>query len=147
MAAAALIITAVAAIGGAIQQRKISKAQRKQNKLINKVAAITRQRDIKRSIAASRIQVAEQRAVGFQLGVGGSTAVQGATQGVIGDVATAVGQSNLQLVGQQFSAGFQDDISRAQQAQAGFQAVGAVAGAFTGAGGGQNVTALTSLVG
>lgn len=149
MATAALVITAISAVGGALQQRKISKAQRRQNRLTNKIAAITRQRDVKRSIAASRIQVAQQQALGFQLGVSGGSAVQGATAGVIGDTATAIGQSNLQSVGQEFIAGFQDDISRAQQTQAGFSALGSIASSFVGgagSAGAQNRAALTSLV-
>jgi len=128
MATALGVLAVISTVGGFIQQRKISKAQRRQNKLTNKIASITRQRNVKRSIAASRIQVAEQQALGFQLGVSGSTAMQGARAGVLSDTATAIGQSNLQLTGQQFSAGFADDISRAQPAQAGFQAVSSIAG-------------------
>jgi hypothetical protein len=145
MAEAALVIQLVSAVGSFVQQRKVSKAQKKQNKLTNKIAAITRQRAIKRSIAASRIQVAQQQSLGFQLGVSGGTAVQGARAGVLSDTASTIGQSNLQLTGQQFSAGFADDISRAQTGQAGFQAVGAIAGGLS-----QNpqaLAAVTDLVG
>ena len=146
MAAAALVITAISAVGSAVQTRKASKAQRKQNKIQNKIAAISRQRNVKRSIAASRIQTAQQQALGFQLGVSGGTAVQGAVQGVRGDVATSIGQSNLQLVGQEFSAGFADDASRAQETGALFGAAGSIAGGFVGSGGAQNRAALSSLV-
>lgn len=128
MATALLVISAIGAVAGAVQQRKIGKAQRRQNKLTNKIAAITRTRNIKRSIAASRIQVAQQQALGFQLGVSGSTAVQGAGFGVLSDTASSIGQSNLQFAGQQFSAGFADDISRAQGRQATFGAITSIAG-------------------
>ena len=144
MTTALAVVSVIASVGGALEKRKISKAQRKQNRLTNKIAAISRQRDIKRSIATSRIQVAQQQAAGFQLGVSGGSAVQGATAGVIGDTATAIGQSNLQSEGQGFLAGFQDDISRAQQNQAGFDAVSSIAGGL--ANNPQAVTALTSLV-
>ena len=144
MATALLVVSAIAAVGSAVQQRKISKAQKRQNRLTNKIAAISRQRDVKRSIAAQRIQVAEQQAIGFQLGVAGGTAVLGAGAGIIGDTATAIGQSNLQFTGQQFIAAQQNRISTAQQAQAGFQAVGSIAGSL--AGNPQATSALTSLV-
>lgn len=144
MATALLVVAAVGAGASALEQRKISKAQRRQNKLTNKIAAITRQRNVKRSIAASRIQVAQQQAAGFQLGVAGGTAVQGAVGGVVSDVASAVGQSNLQFTGQQFISGFQDEISRAQQAQAGFGALSSISGSL--AGNPQATAALTNLV-
>ncbi len=145
MATALAVVSVIGAVAGAVQQRKISKAQRRQNKLTNKVAAIARQRNVKRSIAASRIQVAEQQAAGFQLGVAGGTAVQGAVAGVRGDTATAIGASNLQFTSQTFLAGFQDDISRAQQSQAAFGAVSSIASGL--AQNEQAVTALTSLAG
>lgn len=144
MATALLVVSAIGAGASALQQRKISKAQRRQNRLTNKIAAITRQRNIKRSIASSRIQVAAQQAAGFQLGVAGGTAVQGAAGGVISDVATSIGQSNLQFTGQQFISGLQDEISRAQQAQAGFGAVSSIAGGL--ANNPQATAALTNLV-
>jgi hypothetical protein len=146
MASAALAIVSLIGIGvQAVQQRKIGKEQKKQNKLANKIAAIQRRRNVKRSIAASRIQVAQQQALGFRLGVGGSTAVQGATAGVLSDTASAVGASNLQFTGQQFQAQFADNIS-------GFQETSALAGAVSNVAGGvannpKALEALTSLVG
>ncbi len=145
MATALAVVSVIGSVAGALQQRKISKAQRRQNKLTNKIAAITRQRNIKRSIAASRIQVAQQQAAGFQLGVAGGTAVQGATAGVVSDVASTIGASNLQFTGQTFVSGLSDEISRAQQAQAGFGAVSSIAGGL--AQNEQAVAALQSLVG
>jgi len=145
MATGLAIVAAIGAVAGAVEQRKISKAQRRQNKLTNKIAAITRQRNVKRSIATSRIQVAQQQALGFQLGVSGGTAVEGARAGVISDVASTIGQSNLQFTGQTFISGLQDEISRAQSAQAGFGAVTSIAGSL--ASNPQAVSALTGLVG
>jgi len=145
MATGLAIVAAIGAVAGAVEQRKISKAQRRQNRLTNKIAAITRQRNIKRSIATSRIQVAQQQALGFQLGVSGGTAVEGARAGVISDVASTIGASNLQFTGATFISGLQDEISRAQQAQAGFGAVTSIAGGL--AGNEQAVAALTGLVG
>ncbi len=144
--ATALAVVSIIGIGASVlERRKISKAQRRQNKLTNKVAAITRQRNTKRSIASSRIQTAQQQAAGFQLGVSGGSAVQGATAGVISDTASTIGASNLQFTGQQFISGLQDDISRAQQRQAGFGAVTSIAGGL--AGNPQALAAITDLVG
>lgn len=129
MATGLLVVSAIAAVAGAVEQRKIGKAQRRQNKLTNKIAAITRRRSVKRQIASSRIQVAQQQALGFQLGVSGGTAVAGGTAGILSDTASTIGASNLQATGQGFLAGFQDDISRAQGNQA-------IAGAVTSLAGG-----------
>ncbi len=144
MATALAVVGVISAFAGAREQRKIGRAQRKQNRLTNKIAAITRRRNVKRGIAASRIQVAQQQAAGFQLGVAGGTAVQGAAAGVVSDTASGIGFSNLQFTGQQFQAGFADDISRAQGNQATFGAVTSIAGGLS-----QNpqaVAALTNLV-
>ena len=144
MATALLVISAISAVAGAVQQRNIGRAQKRQNRISNKVAAITRQRNIRRSIAASRIQVAQQQALGFQLGVSGGSAVQGGTAGIIGDTATAIGQSNLQFTGQQFIADQQNRISTAQQVQAGFGALSSLSGSL--ASNEQATAALTNLV-
>ena len=135
MATAALVVTAIAAVGGAIQQRKISKAQKKQNKIQNRIAAITRRRNVKRAIAASRIQVAEQQAVGFQLGVAGGTAVEGAVAGRRTDIATAIQQSNIQFTGQEAIADLADRISGFQSVGATFGAIQNIAGSFAGGAG------------
>jgi hypothetical protein len=132
MATALAVISVIGAVGGFVQQRKISKAQKKQNKLTNKVAAISRRRNVKRSIAASRIQIAQQQSMGFSLGVAGGTAVQGATSGVASDTASGIGQSNLQFASQGFLSGFSNDISQAQQNQAGFGAISSIAGGLAG---------------
>ena len=97
MATAALIVSAVVGVASVVQQRKIGKEQRRQNRVANKIAAQRRTRDIRRAIAANRIQQGQAQALGFQLGVGGGTAVQGATQGLQGDLASSIGFSNLQF--------------------------------------------------
>ncbi len=143
--ATALAIVSIIGIGvSAVQQRKIGKEQRKQNRLTNKIAAISRRRAVKRSIASSRIQVGLQQSLGFQLGVSGGTAVQGSTAGLVSDTASAVGASNLQFTGQQFSAGFADNISRLQGTQALSGAVTQITGGL--ASNPQAVAALESLV-
>lgn len=147
MATGLLILSAVSAIGGAIQQRKVSKAQRKQNKIQNRIAAISRRRNIRRSIAERRIQTAEIQSVGFQLGVSGGTAVQGAVAGVTTDVAGAIGASNLQFRGQQAVADLANRISGFQQTQQAFGAVGAIAQQFGGEQGAQSRAAVADLVG
>lgn len=144
--AAAVIIAVVAAVGTNVQRIKVRKEQRIQNQLNNKISAITRQRNIKRSIATQRIRVAQQQALGFQLGVAEGSAVQGASAGVIGDLATSIGQSNLQLTGQQFNVASQDRASRAQGAAESFRAAGSLATSLSLAGSPQTTAALTSLV-
>jgi len=143
--ATALAVISIIGIGvSTVQQRKIGKQQRKQNQLTNKIAAISRRRNVKRSIAASRIKVGLQQSLGFQLGVSGGTAVQGGTAGLVSDTASAVGASNLQFTGQQFQAGFADSISRSQGTQALAGAVTQIAGGL--AANPQAVAALSSLV-
>ncbi len=130
MATALLVVSAISAVAGAVEQRKIGKAQRKQNRLTNKIASITRRRNVKRQIASSRIQVAQAQAAGFQIGVNAGTAVQGAVSGIVGDTATSIGQSNLQFTGQGFLADFSDDISRAQGSAATFGAISSLTGSI-----------------
>lgn len=142
-------VTAAAAVGSAVKQRKISKEQKKQNKIQNRMAALARRRNIRKLIAQSRISRANAQSVGFQLGVGGSTAVEGATAGITSDTASSVGASNQQFTGQQAISSITDRISSLQSASAGFQAVGALAGQFTGGAGSQgaqNRAAISSLV-
>jgi len=145
MATALAVISVISAVAGAKEQRKQSRAQKKQNKLTNKLAAVKRQRDVRRSIAASRIQVGQQQSAGFQLGVSGGTAVLGGTAGVLSDTASGVGASNLQSVGQGFIAQQSDIISSSQGRQATFGAVSNVAGGL--ALNDKATAALTSLVG
>ena len=150
MATAALIIGAIGAVGGFVQQRKIGKAQRKQNKVNNKVAAIARQRSIRQSIAQRRIAVAQAQSAGFNLGVSGGSAVAGATSGLIGDTASAIGASNLQFAGQQAVSNLSDRISGLQTLGAGFNALSSLAGTFAGGAGSlgsQNRAAISNLFG
>ncbi len=128
MATALAVVAGIGAVFGAVQQRKVSKEQRRQNRISNKIAAISRRRNVKRQIAASRIQVAEQQAAGFQLGVEGGTAVQGAGAGVLSDTASSIGASNLQATGQGFIAQSQNRVSTAQSNQATFGAITSIAG-------------------
>jgi hypothetical protein len=145
MATALAIVSVVSGIFGGIKQSKIAKAQKKQNRLTNKIAAITRRRNVKRQIAASRIQVAQQQSAGFELGVSGSTSVAGAVSGIVGDTASSVGASNLQATGQGFIAGLQDNIS-SLQGQAGlFSTISSIAGGI--AGNEQSVAGLEDLFG
>ncbi len=132
MATALAVVSVVAGVFSGVKQNKIAKAQKKQNRLTNKIAAITRRRNVKRQIAASRIQIAEQQSVGFQLGVSGSTAVQGAVSGIVGDTATSIGQSNLQATGAGFVAGLQDNISSLSGQIGTISAIGSIAGGLAG---------------
>ncbi len=143
MATGLLVLSAVSAVGSAIQQRKISREQRKQNKIQNRIAAVQRRRSIRRSIAESRIRTAEIQSAGFQLGVAGGTAVQGAAQGIQGDIASTIGAANLQFVGQEIAARSADRISGLQQSAATFGAVSNLAGTLAQP---QNFAAVQDLV-
>ena len=128
MATALGVISVVAGVFSAVQQKKISKAQKKQNTLTNKIAAITRRRNVKRSLAASRIQSAQAQAAGFELGVAGSTSVAGAVSGITSDTASSIGQSNLQATGQGFISDLSNQISSLQTSIATSNAVSSIAG-------------------
>lgn len=132
MATALLVISAASAVFGAVKQRKISKAQKRQNTLTNKIAAITRRRNVKRQLASSRIQAAQVQAAGFELGVAGSTAVEGAVAGITQDTASTIGQSNLQATGQGFIADLSNQISSLQTSIATASAVSSIAGGLAG---------------
>ncbi len=143
MATAFLVISAVSAVASVVQQRKAGKEQRRQNKIKGRIAATRRMRDVRRSIAASRIRRGEVQAAGFGFGVAGGTAVSGATAGIQGDLGGAIGASNQQFTGQQAVAASQDIVSGFQQSAATFggisslaeqfdeQAVSSISGLFT----------------
>jgi len=128
MATALAVISIVSTVVGAVKQNKIAKAQRKQNKIRNKIASIGRRRNVKKQIAASRVRAAQAQSAGFSLGVGGSTAVAGAVAGVQSDTASSVGFSNLQSTGQGFIASLQNDISVLGQQISTVGAIGSIAG-------------------
>lgn len=132
MATALGVISVVAGVVGAVKQNKIAKAQKRQNRITNKIAAIGRQRNVRRQIAASRVQAAQQQSAGFSLGVSGGTAVQGGVAGIQSDTASSIGFSNLQAEGQGFIAGLQDNISSLQGQIATVGAVGSIAGGIAG---------------
>ncbi len=142
-----LVIQGIAAIAGLLEQRKVTKAQKKQNKIKNKIAAVARRRSVRQSIAAKRIRTADILAAGFQLGVSGGTAVSGATAGLASDTASGIGASNLQFSGQQAIADLSDNISGFQQNIGTFGAIGAAAAPFAGSAGAQNRAAVTDFFG
>jgi hypothetical protein len=136
-------VSAVAAVGGAVSARRAGKEQRKQNEIQNRIAATRRVRNIRRSIAQSRIQRGQTEAAGFQFGVSGGTAVQGAVSGITGDLGSAIGAANQQFTGQQAIAASQNRISQFQQQAATFGAISSLAGQFNE----QNIAAITNLAG
>ena len=132
MATALLVISAASAVFSGVKQAKIAKAQKKQNILSNKIAAISRRRNVKRSIASSRIQIAQQQSLGFELGVSGGSAVQGGVAGITSDTASTIGASNLQATGQGFIADLSNQISGLQQGIGISNIVGGIAGGIAG---------------
>ena len=137
------VITAVAAVGSAVQARRAGKEQRRQNEIQNRIAATKRVRNIRRTIAEARIRRAQVEAGGFQFGVAGGTAVQGAVSGITGDVGGAIGAANQQFTGQQAIAASQNRVSSLQQSGATFGSVANLAGQFNA----QNLAAISDLTG
>lgn len=145
MAEAALvaqIVAGAAAVAGVVQQRKAGKEQRRQNEIQNRIAATRRVRAVRRNIAASRIRRAEVQSAGFEFGVAGGTAVQGAEFGITGDLASSIGASNQQFTGQQAVVASQNRVSSLQQSAATFGGIANLAGQFDE----QAVASITSLV-
>ena len=131
MATALGVISVVLAGVSAVQQRKAAKTQRKQNEVSNRIAANTRMRSVKRSIAAGRVRRGEIQAAGFAQGVAGGSAVAGATGALASDQGSAIGASNQQFTGQLALTSLSNTISRQQSnaamAGAGSQIAGGIA--------------------
>ncbi len=142
MATAALVVGAISTVSSVIQQRKAGKEQRRQNQIQNRIAATRRVRDVRRNIAAARIRRAEAQSAGFEFGVAGGTAVQGAEFGITGDLASSIGASGQQFTGQQAVVASQNQVSSLQQSAATFGGIANLAGQFDE----QSVAAITSLV-
>lgn len=137
------VIAATAAVGSIVQQRKAGKEQRRQIEIQNRLESTKRVRNIKRAIASARVRRAEVQAAGFQLGVAGGTAAQGAAAGVTGELASAIGAANLQLTGQQAIAASQTRVSEFQQSASTFGAISSLAGQFDA----QSIASIQELVG
>lgn len=120
-------VSTIAAVIGIKKQRDVSKEQRRQNSIRNRIASTKRVRDIKRAVAATRVRRAEAQAAGFDLGVSGGSAVQGAVAGISGDLASSLAAANQQFTGQQAIAASQNIISSLQQDIATLGAVGQLA--------------------
>lgn len=144
MATAALVVTAVAGVASVVSGRKAAKAQRKQNKVANRIAANKRVRSIKKSIAARRVRQGQIDSAGFQLGVQGGSAVQGASAGLSSDSASSIGASNQQFTGQQAISNLSNTISGHQQDVSTFSGIAGLAAPFTNP---QNVAALEATFG
>lgn len=139
MAEAALVISAVVGVAGAVSQRKSAKksrrAQERASRLQNKQAAIARRRSIRQGLAESRILRAQAISSGFAAGAPGASAVAGATGGIQTDVAANIGASGVQFGLEQQRVGA---LSEANQAISQFNQTGAtvsgiqgIAGLFT----------------
>ena len=147
MATGALIVSLVGAAASISQTRRAGREQRRQSDIQNRVQATRRVRNIRRTIAEARIRRASAEAAGFQFGVAGGTAVQGAVAGITGDVAGAIGAANQQFTGQQAVTDSQNRASELQQSASTFGAISNLAGQFTGTSGAQSIAAIQSLTG
>lgn len=126
------IIAAVGAVFGAVEAHKQTQAQKRQNKITNRIAATKRARDIKRAVALNRIKAGELQAAGFQFGVAGSTQVSGAVGSLRSDQASAIGASNQQFTGQQVLSSVSDEIAQHGSNIATAGAVTSIAGGLAG---------------
>lgn len=133
MAEAALVISTVVGVAGAVQQRKSAKksrrAQERAARLQNKQAAIARRRTIRQRLAESRVLRAQTISAGFAAGAPGATAVAGAAGGIQTDVAANIGASGVQFGLEQQRVGA---ISEANQAISQFNQTGATVQAIQG---------------
>lgn len=125
------VIAAAGAIFSAVEAKKQSRAQRRQNEVQNRIAATKRARDIRQTVARNRIKRGELESAGFQFGVSGSSQVAGATGAAQSDTAGAIGASNQQFTGQQVISNIQNDISRMNSNIAVAGAVSQVAGGLS----------------
>ncbi len=132
MASAALIITAVSATASVRQARITSKEQQRQIEIRNRIEATKRVRNIKRAVASARIRRGEVEAAGFDLGVQGGTAAQGAGAGITSGLASSVAAANQQFTGQQAIGASQSRIASSQALATTFGAISSLAGQFTG---------------
>jgi hypothetical protein len=126
------VIAAAGAIFGAVEAKKQSAAQQRQNQIKNRIAATQRARSIRQTVARNRIKRAELESSGFKFGVAGGSQVQGATGAAQSDTAGAIGASNQQFTGQQVVSSIQDDISRMNSNIAVAGAVSSIAGGLAG---------------
>lgn len=135
VAAIATVVSAVAGIGSAVvqrkQQKKVAKEQRRQNMLANKQAARDRARNIRQAVAQQRVVTAEAQQAGFQFGVPGSSAVQGAVQGGQTDLAGNIAASNQQFSIQSLIGESQDKIAGIRSQFNPFAATQAIGSIFT----------------
>jgi hypothetical protein len=101
VAAVAGVVSAVAGVAGAVSSsrasKKAEKEQRKQNAIRNRQAQLNNQREIRRSIAQGRVQVAQLEQSGINQGAQGSSIVSGASGAVWTDTATAVGNAKMNM--------------------------------------------------
>lgn len=142
----ALVVGATASVAGVVQNVRAGRAQERQVEIRNRIEATKRIRNIKRAVAASRVRRGEVESAGFELGVTGGTAAQGASFGVTAGLASSVSASNQQFTGQQAVGAAQQRASQFQQSAATFGAISNLASQFgAGTQGAQNRAAFSSL--
>ena len=143
----ALVVTLLATAASVNESRKARKEQKRQGEIRTRIAANKRVRDIKRTIAKSRVDRAAAEAAGFQFGVSGGSAVSGATAGIGSDTATSIGAANQQFTGQQAIQASQDRVAGFSSKASIFGSVASISGLFTGPQGQQNIDSITGIFG
>lgn len=145
MSGAALAIFAVSAAISTVQGIQASQAQKRQNRIANRLAAIKRARDIRLAIGRRRVQVANVEAAGVALNVQGGTAVEGASSSITSSTAGIISAANQQITGQRTLADISNEISTFQQQSIFAGGLASLATPFiggTGSVGAQNRTAV-----
>ena len=134
-AAAAAVISAVASVGSAVMQyqrgKQIQREQQKQARVANAQEGRRRAAEIARRVAITRAENAQVEQAGYQYGVAGSSAVQGAVGGSMSSLAGQIGLSQQQMGTQQLIAASQNSISGIQSRFDPFAAVAMTSQAFT----------------
>jgi hypothetical protein len=137
MSTISLVVTLISTALSVNESRKARKEGVKQTKIRNRIAANKRVRDIKRTIAKSRVDRASAEAAGFQFGVSGGSAVSGATAGIQGDLGGSIGAANQQFTGQQAIAESQNKIAGFEGRSQTFGSIASISGQFIGGDGSQ----------
>lgn len=139
LATVATVISAGAAVIGAVQQRKAARqtrrAQERAAAVSNRQANLRRQRGIRQQLARARVLRAQTIASGFAAGAPGASVVRGAAGGVQTDAAANVGFSNQIFGLEQQRVGFLNQAAAAQsrgaEQAALFGGISQVSGLFT----------------
>ena len=143
------VVGAVVGVASAISQQRGARRERRARenaaRVQNRQANLQRQRDIRRSVAASRVQRARAIAAGFSAGAPGASGVAQAAGGIQTDVASNIGASGAQFGLEQQRVGFLGDAAAAQSSQNRAATFGSFGAQISSFGTEQNLSAISNL--